>query len=645
VTSSNTVLRCKECQREYPASAQVCPQHGKTLEEVDPMLGRIVARKYRLVRRVGKGGMGSVYEARHVHTDQRVAVKVLAKHLSKDLKLVARFRREAMATSRLRHPNCVQVHDFGEDDDGTFFIAMEFVDGTGIGDELRRSGPMPPERVARIGMQLLGALEAAHEAGILHRDLKPQNIMLTQKVGRPDFVKVVDFGIAKFIENSPEDQAALTLPGTIFGTPEYMSPEQARGETLDARSDLYSAAVVLWHMLLGRSPFRGNTVRETLMKVFRETPPSPSSERPRAGIPPGMEQALRRSLEKEPDGRYADATGFRKELSPFAPHTSAFEGRGSSFADQTASSVMPGRAAHTQAPPSTLDMDDKVGAASAAATEPPDGAGRAETRTGAAVIPTPHRAPADAATLEAEAARSSSGPDLEYEPATEAMDEMDQELLRTTAEAGPPASLRAEMDAEAAAADTEPRPAPTDAQTEAQTEARTEAAAPVADVPAPQQEPVSAPQPPAPRPSGIAPLVWVFVAAVAGASVTAAAGYAIWRAIDSGGKKPPPVVVEPPPPEVPAAERHDEAIARAKAAHTAGDADAARLAFKEALLIDERSPRARQGLAVLAMERKDYASAREHLEVLTGLGGEYEKQFAPMLKLATALAGKKKSGE
>lgn len=304
------------CQREFPAGVEVCPEHGRTLVEEDAFLERILSRRYRISRCVGRGGMGAVYEARHIHTDQRVAVKILAPQLSRDLKLVARFRREAMASSRLRHENCVQVHDFGEDDDGTFFIAMEYVDGRGIGDELRRSGPMPAERVARVGLQLLGALEAAHAGGILHRDLKPQNIMLAQKVGRPDHVKVVDFGIAKFVESSPEDQVALTVPGTIFGTPEYMSPEQARGEPLDGRSDLYSSAVVLWHMLLGRSPFRGKTVRETLLKVFREDPPRPSQEREEA-IPAALERVLLKALQKEPAQRYPDAAAFRAALEPF----------------------------------------------------------------------------------------------------------------------------------------------------------------------------------------------------------------------------------------------------------------------------------------------------------------------------------------
>ena len=282
--------------------------------EADPYLGRVIAQRYRLARCVGRGGMGAVYEATHVQTEKRVAVKILAPRLSRDLKLITRFRREAMAASRLDHESCVAVYDFGEDTDGTFYITMEYVDGTGLGQDIKRHGPMSAERCVHVGIQLLSALDAAHASGILHRDLKPQNIMLTRLAGRDDVVKVVDFGIAKFIDNTPEDQVALTIPGTIFGTPEYMSPEQARGETLDARSDVYSAAVVLWHCLLGRSPFRGKTVRETLTKVFSDEPPSPTAERPGVDIPTALTDALLAALIKDRAKRTQDAATFLAEL-------------------------------------------------------------------------------------------------------------------------------------------------------------------------------------------------------------------------------------------------------------------------------------------------------------------------------------------
>lgn len=282
----------------------------------EALVGSVLAERYELLRVLGAGGMGAVYEATHRAMGKRLAIKVLSPHLSQDDKLVARFRREALAASRLDHENVVRVDDFGADASGIFFIAMELVDGRGLGDELRAAGPMQPERVARIGVQLLRALEAAHANKVLHRDLKPQNVMVAQKPGRPDWVKVVDFGIAKITVAEP-GEAALTLPGTIFGTPEYMSPEQARGEALDSRSDLYSASVVLWHLLLGRSPFRGTSVRSTLLKVFSEEAPSAVTERPGLLLPPGFEEVLRTGLQKNRDRRWSDAAAYAAALSQF----------------------------------------------------------------------------------------------------------------------------------------------------------------------------------------------------------------------------------------------------------------------------------------------------------------------------------------
>jgi len=292
------------------------PPANNDTDRPEARIGAVLAGRYTLTRVLGTGGMGAVYEANHSTTGKKVAIKLLAPQLSRDLKLVARFRREAMAASRLDHENCVHVDDFGEDKDGTFYIAMELVTGRGLGDELRATGPMPAARVARIGVQLFKALDAAHVGGVLHRDLKPQNVMLAHKAGRSDIVKVVDFGIAKITTNEPGD-IALTVPGTIFGTPEYMSPEQARGETLDARSDLYSASVVLWHMLLGRSPFRGTSVRDTLIKVFAEDAPSPLAERPGLALPAGFEAVLRRGLMKNRDERWPDAATYAEALLPF----------------------------------------------------------------------------------------------------------------------------------------------------------------------------------------------------------------------------------------------------------------------------------------------------------------------------------------
>ncbi|HIA00523.1 MAG TPA: serine/threonine protein kinase, partial [Myxococcales bacterium] len=284
----------------------------------DETLHRTIADRYRVLACIGKGGMGSVYQVEHVHTGKHLAVKLLKPQFSKDLKLIARFRREAMAASRLDHENCVTVYDFGQDDEGSFYIVMEYIDGEGLSKVLRKRGPMFQEDVAYIGVQLLSALDLAHSAGVLHRDLKPQNIMLTEIAGIKDIVKVVDFGIAKFIQNTHADQVALTIPGTIFGTPEYMSPEQARGDRLDVRSDIYSSGVVLWYLLLGRSPFKGKNIRETLTRVFSGNVGSPRAERPDAGIESEFEDLVRKAFAKDPDERFPDTSTFLHALQPFA---------------------------------------------------------------------------------------------------------------------------------------------------------------------------------------------------------------------------------------------------------------------------------------------------------------------------------------
>jgi serine/threonine protein kinase len=284
----------------------------------DAHLGRIIAQRYRIIERIGKGGMGSVYRAEHTNTGKMLAVKLLKVELSRDLKLIARFRREAVAASRLNHENCVSVYDFGQDDLGNFFIVMEYIDGAGLTAVLREKGQLQQETIAYIAIQLLGALDTAHSSGVLHRDIKPQNIMLTEVAGAKDIVKVVDFGIAKIVTNNQADRVALTVPGTVFGTPEYMPPEQARGDALDVRADLYSVGVVLWHLLLGRSPFRGKTIRDTFMNVFSGEVAYPESKSGDVEYEASFLAVIRKSFCKLPEDRYPDAGAFLHALQPYS---------------------------------------------------------------------------------------------------------------------------------------------------------------------------------------------------------------------------------------------------------------------------------------------------------------------------------------
>ncbi|MEW5849860.1 MAG: protein kinase [Myxococcota bacterium] len=272
--------------------------------DADPFLHQVVGERFRLLAQVGRGGMGAVYRGEHVLLGSPVAVKVLSRARMRDAVQVERFRREAQILARVKDEHCVGILDVGEAF-GTLFIAMEFIDGVTLAEEQRITGPFDVNRAVKILRQLLGGLAAVHEAGILHRDVKPQNIMITQKAVERDLVKLVDFGIAKLLEGDAE--RPLTQPGTLFGTPEYMSPEQALGEAMDPRADVYSAGVVAYQLLLGQNPFRGVDARDTLQRVQHTDPPLLDDARPDALMPEGLEAVLRRMVAKDRAQRFSSA--------------------------------------------------------------------------------------------------------------------------------------------------------------------------------------------------------------------------------------------------------------------------------------------------------------------------------------------------
>src|SRR4051812_4718484 len=234
--------------------------------------------RYRIERTLGRGGMATVYLARDRELDRRVAVKVLAGNLADDESYRARFLREARLAARLAHPNVVRVFDAGADGQGGLQIVREYVDGATLAGELRRRGPLPPAEVAELGVQLCGALEAAHEAGLVHRDVKPQNIL----VARDGTAKLSDFGIAR-----SHDSTILTEHGSVLGTAAYLAPEQARGEPVGAPADLYSLGVVLYEALTGRLPHEGSSLPELVLRRERE-PVRPPGE-VIAAVPPALE--------------------------------------------------------------------------------------------------------------------------------------------------------------------------------------------------------------------------------------------------------------------------------------------------------------------------------------------------------------------
>ncbi len=285
----------------------------------DAYLGRDIAGQFRVIEKIGSGGMGAVYKAEQPEMRRFVAIKILhSKYLAR-ADLVTRFKREARAMSHLSHPNTARVFLYGQLDDGACYFVMEYLEGRNLAQTVRREGPMDPTRAINIMMQACGALEEAHRTGIVHRDLKPENIFLTSQGGIADFPKVLDFGLAKVSERQMRPGSLiLTQEGMVFGTPEFMSPEQARGETLDGRSDIYSLGVILYELLTGKLPFDAAQPMEFIQKHIKEKPIPLAERTPDRQFPPGLDDVLMRSLAKKPDDRFETAAEFAGALKAVA---------------------------------------------------------------------------------------------------------------------------------------------------------------------------------------------------------------------------------------------------------------------------------------------------------------------------------------
>ena len=263
----------------------------------DPLVGKTLADRFEILERIGEGGTGVVYRAKQLSVDRTIAIKVLGAHVSTDPSWVKRFHNEARAASRLDHPNTVRLIDFGQTKEGLLFIAMEFLSGRSLRTEIEKLGRLPPNRVLRILSQMCASLSEAHNQGIIHRDIKPDNVYLVDMKGAGDYVKVLDFSVAKL--DTPDAQ--VTRAGVVFGTPQYMSPEQGRGVPLDARSDIYAVGIVAYEMLTGKPPFDAKIPTEIVMMHLRDKPA------PLVGLPAQLTAIVTKALEKDAGKRQQSA--------------------------------------------------------------------------------------------------------------------------------------------------------------------------------------------------------------------------------------------------------------------------------------------------------------------------------------------------
>jgi len=309
-----SMITCAGCKHSYADSALFCPNCGtpKAREPIvqDALVGKVLGERFQVIEQLGQGGSGTIYRAEHVTLRRRVAIKVLHNELSRDDLAVERFRREATTVAEIDNEHIVEIHDFGRTPDGRLYLAMELLEGETLDAVLLKEKQLSVERAADILIQVGEALMEAHAIGYVHRDLRPRNIYLAVRRGKANYVKLLDFGLAKLVET--DAQAASTSLGMTFGDPRYMSPEQARGDRIDRRADIYQLGCIAYEMLTGGPPFTGNRVFDILSKQVTEVPQPLPTRRP--GVPLWMEASVAKMLAKDPENRFATTTRMVEAL-------------------------------------------------------------------------------------------------------------------------------------------------------------------------------------------------------------------------------------------------------------------------------------------------------------------------------------------
>ena len=319
---------CSTCHKTYPTDYNVCPADQTALQsahELQP--GMIIRNKYQILDRIGVGGMGVVYRARHLTFNEVCAIKIVNDVIAGDANFLQRFQKEAVVTRKLRHPNAVRVDDFDYTEDGRPFIVMELVEGKNIGEILQEEGPFRVPRAVRIATQVARALGVAHKLGVVHRDIKPGNILLTTDEQGQETAKVLDFGIAKLREVAGDANAGMTMTGMVVGTPLYMSPEQfmgkKAGEEIDGRTDLYSLGVVLYQMVTAQLPFEGDTLYSLMMQHVEGIVRPPHELVPELHIPESLSRVILKSIDKAREQRFQTAEEFIAALDQVAKDQAA----------------------------------------------------------------------------------------------------------------------------------------------------------------------------------------------------------------------------------------------------------------------------------------------------------------------------------